>query len=380
MPKYDGAVTISTALDNSSLEKSVAGLGDKLKSGFSAAWKVASVAIGATTAAVGSLVKQSVDGYSNFEQLVGGVETLFKSSADAVMGYANNAYKTAGLSANEYMETVTSFSARLLQGLGGDTARAAQLADQAIVDMADNANKMGTDIESIQNAYQGFAKQNYTLLDNLKLGYGGTQAEMVRLINDSGILSEKIDNLDNVSFDQVIEAIHAVQTNMGITGTTAQEAATTIQGSVSSMKSAWENLVTGLADENADMDTLIGDFVDSVATVGENITPVVETTLSSVGDLIAKLAPTIGAEIPSIITEVLPSLLEAGVQLIQGIVEGVMSALPELQAAAGDVFDGLIEYLTENLPQMISVGLEALLSFSEGFRENVGVLVAMSLS
>lgn len=373
MPKYDGAVTISTALDNSSLEKSVAGLGGKLKSGFSAAWKVASVAIGATTAAVGSLVKQSVDGYSNFEQLVGGVETLFKSNADVVMSYANNAYKTAGLSANEYMETVTSFSASLLQSLGGDTEQAAQMADMAITDMSDNANKMGSDMESIQNAYQGFAKQNYTMLDNLKLGYGGTKEEMERLLADA----EKLSGIkyDISSYSDIVSAIHVVQTEMGITGTTALEASTTIQGSIGSMKSAWENLATGLADENADMDTLIGNFVNSVATVGENIIPVVETALSSVGDLIAKLAPAIGAEIPAIITGVLPSLLEAGVQLVQGIAAGVMSALPELQAAAGDAFDGLIGYLQENLPQMISAGLEALLSFSEGFRENVGVLV-----
>lgn len=180
------------------------------------------------------------------EQLVGGVDTLFGKSSQKVQEYTNNAYKTAGMSANEYMETVTGFSASLLQGLGGDTEKASEVANVAVTDMSDNANKMGTSMESIQNAYQGFAKQNYTMLDNLKLGYGGTKEEMARLVKDSGILGDAgkdltAKNLDQkVSYDQIIEAIHKVQTNMGITGTTAKEASATIQGSVGSMKSAWQ--------------------------------------------------------------------------------------------------------------------------------------------
>lgn len=248
--------------------------------------------------------KQALESYAEYEQLVGGVETLFKDSAKEVEGYANQAYKTAGLSANKYMETVTSFSASLLQGLNGDTAKTAKIADMAIIDMADNANKMGTSMEMIQNAYQGFAKQNYTMLDNLKLGYGGTKTEMVRLINDSKILNKEIKNLDGITFDQIVEAIHKVQENMGITGTTAKEASDTIQGSVASMKSAWKNLLTGIADENADFGKLVNNFVDSVITAGKNIVPrvkqIVEGVKKLINSLLTQVFPKLKREIPEL--------------------------------------------------------------------------------
>lgn len=197
------------------------------------------------------VTKSAVGHYAEYEQLVGGVETLFKDSSGKLIGYAEKAYKTAGMSSNQYMDTATSFAASLIQGLGGDTAKAVELTNLAITDMSDNANKMGTDIGSIQDAYQGFAKQNYTMLDNLKLGYGGTQSEMIRLINDSGILGEKIDSLDNVTFDQMIEAIHKVQDNLGITGTTALEAGTTISGSWSSVQALFENILTKVGSKLA---------------------------------------------------------------------------------------------------------------------------------
>ena len=189
------------------------------------------------------LTKTAVGNYAEYEQLVGGVETLFKDSSGKLIQYAEGAYKTAGLSANDYMSTATSFAASLIQGLGGDTAKAVEITNLAITDMSDNANKMGTDMESIQNAYQGFAKQNYTMLDNLKLGYGGTQEEMIRLINDSGILNEEISSLDGITFDQMIAAIHAIQDNLGITGTTAAEAGSTIQGSWGSIQSGYRKLI-----------------------------------------------------------------------------------------------------------------------------------------
>lgn len=254
--------------------------------------------------AVVDVGKQALESYADYEQLVGGVETLFKDSSKEVQNYANNAYKTAGLSANEYMETVTSFSASLLQGLNGDTAKTAQIADLAITDMADNANKMGTSMESIQNAYQGFAKQNYTMLDNLKLGYGGTKEEMVRLINDSKILNKKIEDLDDISFDQIIKAIHKVQENMGITGTTAKEASETISGSTASMKSAWQNLLTGIADETQDFEKLVDNFVDSVITSGDNIVPrvkkIVEGIKKLVNSIITDVFPKLKREIPEL--------------------------------------------------------------------------------
>lgn len=200
---------------------------------------------------IGELTVKAVGNYADYEQLVGGVETLFKDSSGELLGYAENAYKTAGLSANNYMETATSFAASLIQGLGGDTAKAVKLTDLAITDMSDNANKMGTDIASIQAAYQGFAKQNYTMLDNLKLGYGGTQEEMVRLINDSGILEKKIKNLDGITFDQIIQAIHEIQNNLDITGTTAKEAGDTISGSWSSVQALFENILTKVGSQLA---------------------------------------------------------------------------------------------------------------------------------
>ena len=197
------------------------------------------------------LTQTAVGNYAEYEQLVGGVETLFKDSSDTLMEYAENAYKTAGLSANQYMETATSFAASLIQGVGGDTQKAVELVNTAVTDMADNANKMGTDIASIQYAYQGFARQNYTMLDNLKIGYGGTQEEMVRLINDSGILNQTISDLDGITFDQVIQAIHEVQTQLGITGTTALEAGTTISGSWSSIQAMFDNILTKIGSQLA---------------------------------------------------------------------------------------------------------------------------------
>ena len=241
--------------------------------------------------------KQAVSSYADYQQLVGGVETLFKDSAGVVQDYANNAYKTAGLSANAYMETVTSFSASLLQGLGGDTAKAAKIADMAIIDMSDNANKMGTSMEMIQNAYQGFAKDNFTMLDNLKLGYGGTASEMARLINETGVMGKSFkataQNVKDVPFDKMIEAIHQVQVNMGITGTTAMEASETISGSVNSMKSAWQNLLTGIADSQVDKRKLVKNFTDTVKTTAKNVIPTVKETIKGLVDVAEDLLNTL---------------------------------------------------------------------------------------
>lgn len=253
--------------------------------------------------AVISVGKQAIESYAEYEQLVGGVETLFKDSANIVQDYAAQAYKTAGVSANQYMQQATSFSASLLQGLGGDTKKAAQIANTAIIDMSDNANKMGTSIEMIQNAYQGFAKQNYTMLDNLKLGYGGTKSEMARLVKESGILGKAGEdltatNLDQkVSFDQIILAINKVQQNMGITGTTSKEAASTIEGSVKSMKAAWSNLLTAIADDNKDISKSVDEFVDSAVTAAKNLVPRIKVSIDGIKKLIS-----------SIVTEVFPKL------------------------------------------------------------------------
>lgn len=334
----------------------------------------------AAASGVAFLTKSSLEQYAEYEQLVGGVDTLFKQSADIVQQYADNAYKTAGMSANEYMDTVTSFSASLLQGLGGDTAKAAEVANQAITDMSDNANKMGTSMQMIQNAYQGFAKQNYTMLDNLKLGYGGTQEEMARLINDSGVLGDAFvataNNINEVSFDKIIEAIHVVQTNMGVTGTTAAEAASTIEGSVASAKSAWTNLITGIADENADLDTLIGNFVTSAETVAGNVVPRITQILSGMGTAIEQLAPILAAEVPTLIASVLPSIVNGGAQLLVGLVTGLVSALPQLVAAVPGIIDTMITSISEALPQILNVGVQLLDQLTTGIETGLPDMVS----
>lgn len=337
---------------------------DKLKNGLATAAKVGAAAITAASTAVVALTKASIDGYAEYEQLVGGVETLFKSSADVVQGYANNAYKTAGLSANEYMETVTSFSAALLQSLDNDTAAAAEKADLAITDMADNANKMGTSMESIQNAYQGFAKANYTMLDNLKLGYGGTKEEMQRLLEDATALSGI--EYDISSYADIVDAIHVVQTEIGITGTTAKEAATTIQGSVNAAKSAWSNLVTGIAADNADFETLIGNFVDSTETAAKNVIPRITQILSGMGTAIQQLAPIIAAEVPTMISSVLPQIVSAGAQLIVGLSTGLIGALPDLIPTIVDIVLQIVEILIDNVDMLADASIEIILALAEG--------------
>lgn len=304
-----------------------------------AAAKIGVVAATVVATGLTAMTKSAVEQYSDYEQLVGGVETLFKDSSDKVVEYANNAYKTAGLSANEYMDTVTSFSASLLQGLGGDTEKAAETANLAITDMSDNANKMGTDMASIQNAYQGFAKQNYTMLDNLKLGYGGTASEMARLINDSGVLGDTMtvtaDNVNSVSFDKMIEAIHVVQTDMGITGTTAKEAATTIQGSIGMMKSAWTNLLTGMADPSQDMGVLINNLVDSVMAVADNLVPRIADTLPRIVTGISSLAQKLAPYIPPLIEQILPSLIQGATSLLSELVNNLPGILETLLPGIG---------------------------------------------
>lgn len=331
------------------------GVGQALLKGIGTFAKWGAAAATAAATATAALVKSAVTAYSDYEQLVGGVETLFKDSASEVQKYATNAYQTAGLSANEYMETVTGFSASLLQSLDGDTKAAAEKANVAITDMSDNANKMGTSMESIQNAYQGFAKQNYTMLDNLKLGYGGTKEEMQRLLEDAEKLSGQ--KFDLSSYADIVDAIHVVQTEMGITGTTAKEAATTIQGSVNMTKAAWQNLVVGIADDTQDFDVLVNNFVESVTTAGNNILPRVEIALKGVGTLVEKLAPVIAKTVPNIVSTTLPSMIKAGTSMIRALLDGLLKAVPELIPCFKDIINQLIEVIVDNLPLIIEAAV-----------------------
>jgi phage-related protein len=341
--------------------------------------KIGAAAIAAGGAAVVAVGKQALLAYADYEQLVGGVDTLFKESSANVQKYAANAFKTAGLSANEYMETVTSFSASLLQSLGGDTEAAAKMADIAITDMSDNANKMGTDMASIQNAYQGFAKQNYTMLDNLKLGYGGTKEEMQRLINHANALNAAQGKLTNYSIDSyadIVSAIHDVQTEMGITGTTAEEASTTIQGSMNSMKGAWKNLLVGIADENANFKGLTSDFVDSLVTVGENLIPRINIIIEGLTQLITEASQTIIPLAVQTLLENLPSIIAAGMDLVMALVNGILNNINLVITCIINLVDVIVNKLIENLPKLIEGGVRLVIALAGGLIKAIPQLVA----
>lgn len=333
----------------------------KMGSAAVAIGKTIAAGLAVASAAVIKIGKDAISAYGDYEQLVGGVETLFKDSSDTVIQNAANAYKTAGMTANEYMETVTSFSASLLQSLGNDTAAAANKADMAITDMSDNANKMGTSMDAIQNAYNGFAKQNYTMLDNLKLGYGGTKEEMQRLLEDATKLSGV--KYDISSYADIVDAIHIVQTEMGITGTTAKEAASTIQGSLTTAKGAWTNLITGLADGTQDFDVLVNNFFDSVVNVADNIVPRIGQVLNTLPELVTKLVPKLISKVSEIIGQLLPvvvqgaaSLLNVVVSVIPDLVNALVATLPELINGIEQVFYGIVDAL----PTLVEVICNAL--------------------
>lgn len=375
-------------VDNDKANKSIHQTETKAESAFSKIGKgvqtLAKVGLAGATAfatGIGLLTKSAVDNYAEYEQLVGGIDTLFKESNKIVMEYAENAYKTAGMSANQYMETVTSFSASLLQSLNGDTAESARIADMAITDMSDNANKMGTSMELIQNAYQGFAKNNYTMLDNLKLGYGGTQEEMQRLLDDA----EKLTGVkyDMKNLNDVFEAIHAIQGELGITGTTAKEASTTIQGSIASMKSAWENLLTGMADPSQDLGVLIGNVVDTGVTVLNNLIPRIAETIPRIITGLGTVVQTIGAQLPSIINQLLPVVVSSGQQIIKGLFDAIKSAfdnLDEISAKIAEFLGMMGTYFQENLPTFLENAVVMLQGFVDKIAENLPVILQGGIS
>ena len=369
----DGSVVIKIKGDDSPFQRVLG----KIGSAVNTAVKASAAAVGAASAGVAALGTACINAYADYEQLVGGVETLFKDSADTIQTYADNAYKTAGLSANEYMETVTSFSASLLQSLDGDTEKAAAAADLAITDMADNANKMGTAMESIQYAYQGFAKQNYTMLDNLKLGYGGTKEEMQRLLADAEKLSGV--KYDLSSYADVVEAIHVIQTEMGITGTTAEEASTTIQGSVASMKAAWANLMVGMADDTQNFDLLLSNFIESIGTVADNLLPRIGIVIEGMGKLVAGLAPEIASALPTLTNELLPNLVELGVQSISALVQGIQENVDSLAAGALSIVGTLAEGIAELLPMVADTAASLAVSLADGLTESLPNIIPIAI-
>ena len=416
---------VKIGVDDQASDK-LSNLSSKLGNGLKTAAKIGTAAVGAAAAGITALTTAAVNNYAEYEQLVGGVQTLFSksksasedfadsirndaeavkefqkahglvvdgilgpqtmaeiekqygqledvvtSSADVVIKNASEAFRTAGLSSNQYMETVTSFSASLLQSLGGDTEKAAEYADMAIIDMADNANKMGTSMEMIQNAYQGFAKQNYTMLDNLKLGYGGTKEEMARLIKDASKLDKSI-KANDMSFGNIVKAINAVQNEMGITGTTALEAGRTISGSVGAMKSAWTNLITGLADGNADIGKLIDNLVTTIVGDGTeanlgvigNILPAIERALGGAVKLIEGAAPKIIGILPGLVENILPSLTSAATSMVNSFVGVLPSLIGTISTTLANETDNFVQ-------SFLDLGL----TLGEAIAENAPVII-----
>ena len=407
MAKNGGSVVFTFEADDSKVNSAISGLGNGLKT----AAGVGIAAMGALSAAITGVVTAGVNSYASLEQNIGGIETLFKDSADTVIANAKKAYETAGMSANQYMETITSFSARLLQGLGGDTEKAAKIADVAVQDMADNANKMGTDINSIVQTYQSLARGNYEMLDNLKLGYGGTQSEMARLINDSGVLGDTMvataENVNQISFDKFIEAIHVIQENMGITGTTAKEAETTITGSVNAAKAAWDNFLNGTGDVDTLSDALLTAFGNIGNAVGEIAPRVTEGLIQLVNGLVP--------QIPGMLQTLLPPILSGAAQIIQGliaiapqlfqmllnliqtsltqltaqmpvivqqlvtgltdIINQLSAAIPELIPQIVSAIMALIPALLENLPTLIQTGIQLIIGLANGLIQAIPTII-----
>lgn len=365
--------------------------------------------IGSAVTAVVGLGKAAISSYADYEQLRGGVETLFgaggqsieeyaesvgksvdearddynrlMSAQDKVFGYAKTAYKDAGMSANEYMETVTGFAASLVASLGGDTEAAAEKANMALVDMSDNANKMGSDMESIKNAYGGFAKQNYTMLDNLKLGYGGTKEEMERLLADAEKLSGV--KYDVSSYADIVDAIHVVQTEMGITGTTAKEAASTISGSIGMMKSSWQNLLTGFADGNQDMTELISELWNSIQAVADNVLPRIQETMAGISRFVVRAVPMLLKKIPPMLGQILPQMMSASMTLLQTVVKTLIEALPsllsELSGAITSVISNAVSNVSGALGGVFSSSFTSYLSYFQMAFGNLSEMLMQSV-
>lgn len=393
----DGSVVIETKLDDSGVKKGVNNLDgsfSKLGNIAGKALKGVAVATGAVAVAFGGLVTASVNARGEIEQQIGGVETLFKNNADKVIKNAENAYKTAGMSASDYMKTVTSFSASLLQSLGGDTAKAADVADMALTDMSDNANKFGTSMETIQNAYQGFAKQNYTMLDNLKLGYGGTKTEMQRLLSDAQKLTGVKYDINNLS--DVYNAIHAVQEELGVTGTTAKEASSTLQGSFASMKASWDNFLSGSGDLSQLLDTVKDVIGNIVRLVNEAIPDIIGSITESLpefaklgGETLTQLINGISTHMPALMGAVvevvqtlaqvflenLPQLIEMGIEVIAQLMIGIAEMLPELVPQIVDCVILIMETLLDNIDLLIDAGIQLILALADGLIEAVPRLI-----
>lgn len=381
-------------------------IGDGIKKTLGTAAKVGGAAVAALGTATVAIGKTAFDAYSNYEQLVGGIDTLFKASSGKMQQYAANAYQTAGVSANRYMEISTSFAAALISSLGGNTEAAADMANTAITDMSDNANKMGTSLETVQEAYQSLARGNYEMLDSLKLGYGGTKEELNRLLDDAEKFSAaqgKVRDFSVDSYSDIVEAIHIVQDEMGITGTTAEEAATTIEGSANKAKAAWDNWLAGLGNEDADMGALTDQLVQSVVTAGENIIPRFGQIMSNLVTTVTTYAPQVGAAIMSGISQLdftsigqtasdlilmlvdgivqnLPMLASAALQIVMALDQGLIENGPQIMASLGQLLLQLANFIIQNVPNILNAAMQFFGMLVQGIAQNAPTIIATLVS
>lgn len=371
-----GKVIIKIDGDDSGFEKVSKGLSKTA----GLALKGVAVGAAAVSTAIGKIGFDAIKAYGDYEQLVGGVETLFKDSANSVVENANKAFQTAGMSANEYMQNITSFSAVMINSFGGDTQKAAELADQTVKDMSDNANKMGTDLNTVVLTYQSLARGNFAMLDNLKIGYGGTKTELERLLKDAEKLSGVKYDVSN--FADIAQAIHVVQTEMGIAGTTAEEASTTIQGSLGMLKASWENLLIGLTNPDADLGTLLDNMVTSATTVLDNLIPQITALLPNISNALETLAPIIMQVISELIPQLLPVVVDGITTLSNAIIgalpmitQALISNLPMIIDAGIQIILALVQGVTQMLPDLIPVAVDAVLTITENLINNIDMLI-----
>lgn len=357
-------------------ESGGATFGSAFASGIGAVAKGVTAAVGAAATGAAAVTKEAVSSYANYQQLIGGMETLYQDLSVDIEENANRAFATAGLSANEYMETALTFAASLNNSLmesEGNISRSADVTDQIIVDMADNVNKMGTSMESIQNAYRGFARGNFTMLDNLALGFAGSKEGMQDLLDKAQEISGIEYNID--SFADIADAIHVVQEDMGITGTTAQEASGTISGSVASIGAAWKNLVAGMANPDADLGLLIDQFVNTGVTALNNLMPTILNALSGLGSLVTQITPILVQMIPNLVATLVPPLIDAAIQLVNALIQ----ALPDILALIVDqipvLFNLIVETILSMLPMIIDLGLQLILALSQGLIDSLPTLI-----
>lgn len=381
-------------------------MGDGIKSKLGAAAKAGAAAVTALGTATVAIGKPALEAYANYQQLVGGIDTLFKASSGKMQQYAANAYQTAGVSANRYMEISTSFAATLISSLGGNTEAAADMANTAITDMSDNANKMGTSLETVQEAYMSLSRGNYEMLDSLKLGYGGTKQELERLLSDAERFSAAQGNVRDFSVDSysdIVEAIHIVQDEMGITDTTMNEAATTIEGSINQAKAAWDNWLAGLGNGNADMGALTDQLVQSVATAGENIVPRVGQIMSTLIQTVVQYAPQLGLEIMGGLSQIdsaqvgqtasslilmlvdgivqnLAMLASAALEIAMALGQGLIENGPQILARLGQLLLQLANYIIQNVPNILNAAVQFFAMLVQGVAQNAPTAIATLVS